>query len=270
MRPRDPTIRDPTTARPTATRRNARCRRGRRRSPRLPDPPVDRRRPRSLRARRPGRRWRTVAAAVDGAGPRHPAPGDPEPRSTPSDLRTDVRTTRATRLIVLCVDLSGSMGAPAGRPWRPAPCSASSTTPTSAATASPSSPSAATAPTSCWPRPRASTSPATASTTCHRRRHAVGRRAAPVAGARRPPRRPTTRCSSCSPTAGPPVHPTPSRTRWLSPRTVRRRGIDAVVVDCEDGPVRLGLAATLADALGAELLPLADGELTRALAAHQH
>ena len=28
------------------------------------------------------------------------------------DLRTDVRTTRATRLIVLCVDLSGSMGAP--------------------------------------------------------------------------------------------------------------------------------------------------------------
>ena len=52
--------------------------------------------------------------------------------------------------------------------------------------------------------------------------------------------------------------------------TVRRRGVDAVVVDCEDGPVRLGLAATLADALGAELLPLADGGLARALAAHQH
>jgi hypothetical protein len=34
--------------------------------------------------------------------------------------------------------------------------------------------------------------------------------------------------------------------------------------------VRLGLATTLADALGAELLPLADGALTAALATHQH
>jgi magnesium chelatase subunit D len=37
-------------------------------------------------------------------------------------------------------------------------------------------------------------------------------------------------------------------------------GVDAVVVDCETGPVRLGLAADLAVHLGAEHLPL--GEVT--------
>jgi magnesium chelatase subunit D len=36
--------------------------------------------------------------------------------------------------------------------------------------------------------------------------------------------------------------------------------VDAVVVDCETGPVRLGLAADLAAHLGAEHLPL--GEVT--------
>jgi len=37
---------------------------------------------------------------------------------------------------------------------------------------------------------------------------------------------------------------------------LRRDGIASVVVDCESGPVRLGLAAALAHALGAEYLNL--------------
>jgi magnesium chelatase subunit D len=37
---------------------------------------------------------------------------------------------------------------------------------------------------------------------------------------------------------------------------LRRDGIAAVVVDCESGPVRLGLAVGLAQALGAEYLNL--------------
>ena len=41
---------------------------------------------------------------------------------------------------------------------------------------------------------------------------------------------------------------------------LRRDGVAAVVVDCEAGPVRLGLAGTLAEALGAEYLHL--GELS--------
>jgi magnesium chelatase subunit D len=39
---------------------------------------------------------------------------------------------------------------------------------------------------------------------------------------------------------------------------LRRDGIAAVVVDCETGPVRLGLAGVLAETLGAEYLSLAD------------
>jgi magnesium chelatase subunit D len=35
-------------------------------------------------------------------------------------------------------------------------------------------------------------------------------------------------------------------------------GVASVVVDCESGPVRLGLAARLAAELGAEHLPLTD------------
>ena len=37
---------------------------------------------------------------------------------------------------------------------------------------------------------------------------------------------------------------------------VRRRHVPAVVVDAEDGPIRLGLAAELAEAMGARYLPL--------------
>lgn len=39
---------------------------------------------------------------------------------------------------------------------------------------------------------------------------------------------------------------------------VRRRGVSAVVVDAEDGPTRLSLAASVADAMGARYLPLPD------------
>ena len=51
---------------------------------------------------------------------------------------------------------------------------------------------------------------------------------------------------------------------------VRHRGVEAVVVDAEDGPTRLGLAATLAEAMGARYLALPEltagsllGALTR-------
>jgi magnesium chelatase subunit D len=41
-------------------------------------------------------------------------------------------------------------------------------------------------------------------------------------------------------------------------------GVPAVVVDCESGPVRLGLARRLAAALAAELMPLETLEMRRA------
>ena len=37
---------------------------------------------------------------------------------------------------------------------------------------------------------------------------------------------------------------------------IRRRGIGSVVVDCEQGMVRLGLAGDLAAHLGASLIPM--------------
>jgi magnesium chelatase subunit D len=43
-------------------------------------------------------------------------------------------------------------------------------------------------------------------------------------------------------------------------------GIAAVVVDCEDGPVRLGLAAGLAEVLGAPLFRLGELETGGGLA----
>jgi magnesium chelatase subunit D len=42
----------------------------------------------------------------------------------------------------------------------------------------------------------------------------------------------------------------------LAAANLRRDGVAAVVVDCESGPVRLGLAAGLAESLGAEYLSL--------------
>ena len=42
----------------------------------------------------------------------------------------------------------------------------------------------------------------------------------------------------------------------LAAANLRRDGVAAVVVDCESGPVRLGLAASLAESLGAEYLSL--------------
>ncbi|KAF0970683.1 MULTISPECIES: VWA domain-containing protein [Gordonia] len=47
----------------------------------------------------------------------------------------------------------------------------------------------------------------------------------------------------------------PARAR-LAASVIRRRGIESVVVDCEQGMVRLGLAADLAGHLGAELLTM--------------
>ncbi|MEE3850635.1 VWA domain-containing protein [Gordonia sp. LSe1-13] len=53
-------------------------------------------------------------------------------------------------------------------------------------------------------------------------------------------------------TAGPDAAP---RARKVA-AAIGRRGIDAVVVDCEQGMIRLGLAAELAAALGARCLPM--------------
>ena len=49
--------------------------------------------------------------------------------------------------------------------------------------------------------------------------------------------------------------------------TVRNRGVPALVLDCEDGPVRLGLAASLAEAMGARHVRLSDhgGDVTAAI-----
>ena len=51
--------------------------------------------------------------------------------------------------------------------------------------------------------------------------------------------------------------------------TVRDRGVPALVLDCEDGPVRLGLAESLADAMGARHVRLADhgGDVAAAVVA---
>ncbi|MEO9328746.1 VWA domain-containing protein [Gordonia aurantiaca] len=60
----------------------------------------------------------------------------------------------------------------------------------------------------------------------------------------------------------------PARARAAA-ASIRRRGIESVVVDCEQGMVRLGLAAELAGHLGADLLTMDDltaGALTRGAA----
>jgi magnesium chelatase subunit D len=70
-------------------------------------------------------------------------------------------------------------------------------------------------------------------------------------------------------TAGPPsVDPVRAATEAAA--SVRRRGIAAVVVDVEEGPTRLGLAAELARAMGARHLTLDElsaGALTLAVRA---
>jgi len=62
-------------------------------------------------------------------------------------------------------------------------------------------------------------------------------------------------------TAAPPGHD-PVGDALAAARAVRRKGLAAVVVDVESGPVRLGLAAELADAMGARRLTVP--ELTAA------
>ncbi|WP_088312553.1 putative cobaltochelatase [Kineosporia sp. R_H_3] len=50
---------------------------------------------------------------------------------------------------------------------------------------------------------------------------------------------------------------------WLAARSLARSGVGAVVVDCESGPVRLGLAARLAVELDARHVPLAEVTVDR-------
>jgi magnesium chelatase subunit D len=56
-------------------------------------------------------------------------------------------------------------------------------------------------------------------------------------------------------TAGPPGAD-PVQSALAAASAVRRQGVPAVVVDAEDGPTRLGLAAELAVAMGARYLTL--------------
>ena len=55
-------------------------------------------------------------------------------------------------------------------------------------------------------------------------------------------------------TSGPAGADDPVAAALAAAGDVRRRGVTAVVVDAEDGPTRLGLAASLADAMGARYL----------------
>ena len=97
-------------------------------------------------------------------------------------------------------------------------------------------------------RPAASRSRRPGSPTCPR----VAARLSPPASTPpwpSPSPRPTGHCSSSSRTAVPPPAPTaknPLVAAKEAAAEVRRRKVPAVVVDAEDGPTRLGLAAELA------------------------
>ena len=196
--------------------------------------------------------------------------GDPTAALDASDLRTDVRTTRATRLIVLCVDLSGSMGAPRR---------AAVATGTVLGLLDDAYQRRHRVALVAFRGDGADVvlAPTTSVDVARNRLHDLATGGAtPLAAGLRRSLELVDRHAADHPllvvlTDGRATGaPDALEDAMAVAATVRRRGVDAVVVDCEDGPVRLGLAATLADALGAELLPLADGELTRALAAHQH
>ena len=83
-------------------------------------------------------------------------------------------------------------------------------------------------------------------------------RAHEVLRAERLATRSAARCWCWSPTAGRPA----ARTRWATrtgpPRCSPTARVTSVALDCESGPVRLGLAAGLAAALGGIVLPPAE------------
>jgi magnesium chelatase subunit D len=193
---------------------------------------------------------------------------EPDAALEAGDLRTDVRTSRATRLVVLCVDLSGSMGAPRRA---------------AAATGAVigllddayqrrhrvalvafhgDGAEVVLAPTTSVDVAR--------NRLCDLRTGgatplAAGLRTALDLIARRDDHHPLLVVLTDGRATG---GQTAVEDALAVAATARRRGVEAVVVDCEDGPVRLGLARALADALGAVLVPLADGTLAGTIAAH--
>jgi magnesium chelatase subunit D len=58
-------------------------------------------------------------------------------------------------------------------------------------------------------------------------------------------------------TASPDPAADPVEAAHAAALAVRRRGVSAVVIDAEDGPIRLGLAAQLAETMGARYLTMA-------------
>jgi len=241
-----------------------------RRRPPLPDPPIV-----------TGDRGRFVRAVpTEGTAPvaalstvralaiRRAA--DPTADLDAHDVRTDVRTTRSTRLIVLCVDLSGSMGAPRR---------AAVATGTVLGLLDDAYQRRHRVALVAFRGDGADVvlAPTTSVDVARNRLHDLATGGAtPLAAGMRRSLELVDRHAADHPllvvlTDGRATGaPDALEDAMAVAAKVRRRGVDALVVDCEDGAVRLGLAATLADALGAELLPLADGGLAQAVAAHQH
>ncbi len=140
---------------------------------------------------------------------------------------------------------------PPARGWARsrARCCPCCSTPISAGTRSACSPSGAAGPRSSCRPPSRSRPPRPGWPRC---RPAAAPRSRPACSARTrsfapnvSATRAAARCSSWSPTDGPPAGPTRPGTRTGPPPCWPRPHVHSVVVDCESGPVRLGLAAAL-------------------------
>ena len=236
-------------------------------------PPAGRRPP-LTGARRPRVAWSPPARSSRATRWRWPPPlgppgnGGPPPATSRPSPTSGGRCASRRRATSWCwPSTRRARWAPSSAWRRPkGRCSACCSTPTSAGTGSPSSASGARRPRSSCARRVPSRWRGPASAAC---RPAAGPRwppaSTPPPRSPPPPARPppTARCSCVvtdgRATAGPPgVDPIDAA--MAAAERVRRRGIDAVVVDAEVGGPgagpRLGLAARLATALGARYLPL--------------
>ena len=245
-RRRRPQHRSGSACRPTVKVHGVQARAGRR-SRAITDQRSHRRRSEPAGRPRPA-----PAPARHGCG-RGAAPERPRPRRAPgcccaaagparARARGPRRQPRAVRASTRPARWPPGSGCARSRPR----CCRCCSTPTSAATRSGWSPSAATAPSwRCRRRQSVDAAARRLDDAADRRAHAArGRPArgrATCCASNGCATRGAVRCWSSSPTAGPPRAPTPSRAR--RPRPDCATGVAAIVVDCETGPVRLGLAA---------------------------
>ena len=217
-----------------------------------------------------------TAATRTASGPTATSPAQPGPlRVTSDDLREPVREARAGNLIVLAVDGSGSMGAARRmeavkgaaigllldayqRRDRVALVTFSGD---SAEVVLRPTGSVEVARARLGSLPTGGRTPLAAGIEC-----ALGVATAAAAGPHRPMLVLITDGRATSGTGG----SDPLTGAQEAAAAVRHRGVEAVVVDAEDGPTRLGLAATLAEAMGARYLALPEltassllGALTR-------